>query len=81
MTAHAVDCMVQERELSKKQRRYRRAAAATVARKNTVGEGKQDKYMGHGDALQAGQLHCDSQSCLLYGCHLTRYHITHYAPS
>ena len=35
MTAHAVNYMVQERELSKKQPHYRRAAAAAVARKNT----------------------------------------------
>ena len=82
MTAHAVDCMVQERELSKKQHRYHRAAAGHChQKKHTVGRVGADKYMGYGDALQAGQLHCDSQSCRLYGCHLTRYHLTRYAPS
>ena len=43
MTAHAVNCMVQERELSKKQRRYRRATAAAVARKNTQWGGEEEQ--------------------------------------
>jgi hypothetical protein len=46
MTAHAVDCMVQERELSKKQRRYRRTTAATVARKNTQWGGETRQIHG-----------------------------------
>ena len=43
MTAHVVNCMVQERELSKKQRRYRRAAAPAVARKNTHWGGEEEQ--------------------------------------
>ena len=39
----AVNCMVQERELSKKLRRYRRAAAAAVARKNTQWGGEEEQ--------------------------------------